>query len=200
LDTLVIKYNDDTIHKEIECSADATPLYSTDYKTNNDYALAFQVSFECFNPFWVDQEETILNIETWEGGIEFDFELPSDGIEFAIKGLNELEITNYGNVRAPLEIFFKGPALNPSITMGGNFIKVNRAIADDESLYINTSFNDKAVEITKLGITEKAYHYMDIDSSFFTLEPGVNMISYATEGDFLPQSVIIKFKGHYFSL
>lgn len=201
LDTIIIKYNNDGIRKQIQCSPDASPLYSTDYKTSNDLALAFSVSFECFNPFWMDQDETILNVETWEGGLEFEFELTSFGIEFARKGPNEIEINNYGNVEAPLEVFFKGPALNPSITLNsGKFIKVNRNLADDETLYINTSFDNKAVQVMRGDIVEQAYHYIDIDTIFFNLEPGKNLISYATDGDFLPQSVVIKYKCHYFSL
>ncbi len=201
LDTLVIKYYDEGISKQIESSPDASPLYSTDYKTNNSSALEFKVSFECFNPFWMDQEETILNVETWEGGFEFEFEIPSIGIEFARKGPNQLEINNYGNVEAPLEVFFKGPALNPSITLNdGKFIKVNRTLLDDEVLYISTAFGNKAVQVIRGELTEQAYHYIDIDSTFFNLEPGVNKISYSTDGNFLPQSVVIKYKCHYFSL
>ncbi|MEG1256903.1 phage tail domain-containing protein [Clostridium sp.] len=201
LDTIIIKYNNDGLRKQIECSPEASPLYSTDYKTNNKNALAFTVSFECFNPFWMDQEETVLNVETWEGGFEFEFELSSLGIEFARKGPNEIEINNYGNVEAPLEVFFKGPALNPSITLNyGKFIKVDRNLEDDEILYINTSFDNKAVQVMRGDIEEQAYHYINIDTKFFNLDPGKNLISYATDGDFLPQSVVIKYKYHYFSL
>ncbi len=201
LDQVIIKYNSNGISKQIEGSCDESPLYSTDYKTNNKSALAFTVNFECFNPFWMDQENTVVNVETWEGGFEFEFELSSLGIEFARKGPNEIEINNYGNVEAPLEVFFKGPALNPSITLNdGKFIKVDRNLEDDEILYINTSFDNKAVQVMRGDIEEQAYHYINIDTKFFNLDPGKNLISYATDGDFLPQSVVIKYKCHYFSL
>lgn len=201
LDTLIIKYYDGEITKQIECSSAATPLYSTDYKTNNDIALAFSINFECFKPFWMDQEETILNVETWEGGFEFEFQLTTDGIEFAKKGHNEIEIINDGNIEAPIEIFFKGPALNPSITLNNDkFIKVNKHIQESEILYIRTTFGNKAVQVIKESSIEQAYHYIDLNSTFFNLETGLSKISYATEGDFLPQSVVIKYRKHYFSL
>lgn len=201
LDKLLIKYSDGDIKKEIIASADATPNYSTNYKTNNENCLAFKVSFECFNPFWMDQEETIMQIETWEGGFEFEFELISTGIEFARKGPNELNIINNGNIDAPLEIYFKGPALNPCVALGdGRFIKVNKDLNEEETLYIRTSFGNKAVKVIKDGVENQAYHYIDIDSSFFDLAYGENILSYSTEGDFIPQSVIIKYKCHYFSL
>ena len=201
LDTLVIKYNDLDIHKEIECSAEESPSYSTEFTTNNNYILKFNISFECFKPFWVDQEETILNVETWEGGFEFGFELTEGGIEFARKGPDEILISNDGNVEAPLEIYFKGPALNPCITLDDEkFIKVNKSITDNEVLYISTSYDDNTVQVIKDNVNEQAYHYIDIDSTFFNLDQGINKISYATEGDFLPQKVIIKYKRHYYSI
>lgn len=200
LDELIIRCTDENINKEIIGSLDGTPIYSKDYKTNNDYGLSFKVSFECFNPFWREQNEIVCNIETWEGGIEFELELTSSGVEFARKGPNEVEIINYGNIEAPLEILFTGPALNPTILLNDRFIKVNKRIEDNEMLYIRTNFGDKAVEVVREDSREQAYHYIDIDSSFFDLDSGRNLISYSTEGDYIPQSVVIKYKYHYFGL
>lgn len=201
LDTLTIKYDNENVSREIQCSAEETPTYSTDFKNNNDFILNFNISFECFNPFWLDQKENILNVETWEGGFEFEFQLSEEGIEFARKGPNEVEINNQGNVEAPLEIYFKGPALNPSIKLNDNkFIKVDRSLQDDEILYIKTSFDDKKVQIIKNNVQEQAYHYININSTFFDLPTGINKLSYSTDGDYLPQQVIIKYKTHYYSI
>lgn len=201
LDSLLIKYDDSGISKEIECSIEETPDYSTEFKTNNDYFLGFKISFECFKPFWVDQKQTVLNIETWQDGFEFEFELLPVGIEFAKRGPNEILINNDGNIEAPLEIYFKGPALNPQITFNDKkFIKVNKSLAENEILYINTSYDNKRVQIFKGELIEQAYHYIDIESSFFDLQSGTNKISYSTEGDYLPQEVIMKYKRNYFSL
>lgn len=199
-DDLKLKYTNDNIAKECICAADSTVQYSIENILNSESALEFKVSFECFNPFWTDQVETILNVETWEGGFEFDFEILSDGIEFARKGPNEIEILN-GSVEAPLEIFFKGPALNPKVTLNNSeFIKVNKALKEAETLYIKTNYGEKIVEIRKTTGVEQAYNYIDIQSKFFSLKPGKNTLMYATEGDFLPQSVIIQYKKHYLSL
>lgn len=201
LDSLIIKYNNIEIKREIECSAEETPAYSTEFKDNNNLMLKFNISFECFKPFWMDQEENVLNVETWEGGFEFEFELTTGGIEFARKGPNEIEINNYGNIEAPLEIYFKGPALNPSIMLDNNkYIKVNRTLLEDEILYINTSYDNKKVQVIKNDVVQQAYHYIDIESTFFDLGTGLNKISYSTEGDYLPQQVIIKYKNHYYSI
>lgn len=204
LQDVLLKYNEDYVNKEIVIRAEEIPKFSTDYNTNNENALAFKCSLNAAYPFWQDQNENVTNIETWEGGLEFEFELSTEGIEFAKKGPNELKFINYGDVESPLEIFFNGPALNPVITLNGNkFIKLNKQIQDIETLYISTAYGNKKVEIIKSGGSrENAYNYIDIKSnlSLFDLEVGNNVLSYSTEGDFIPQSVIIKYKNKYLSL
>lgn len=200
MNDLIIKYTDDYKKKEIKGRVVSTPKYSSNYSTNNNNALALKIDIECFNPLWTDAVETIMNVETWIDGFEFEFELNSLGMEFARKGPNEVEIIN-GNVEAPLEIYFKGPALNPQITLNDNsFIKINKTLQDGEILYIRTNYGDKKVKIIRNDSIEQAYHYLDIDSRFFNLNSGKNKICYRTDGDFLPQSVVIKFKKHYLSL
>lgn len=200
MDDLIIKYTDDYKKKEIKGRVVSTPKYSSNYNTNNDNALALKIDIECFNPLWADQVETIMNVETWIDGFEFEFELTSLGIEFARKGPNEVEIIN-GNIEAPLEIYFKGPALNPQIVLNNRyFIKVNKSLQEGETLYIRTNYGDKAVKVIKGDSVEQAYNYLDVESNFFNLDSGINTLSYKTDGDFLPQSVVIKYKKHYLSL
>lgn len=208
LQDVLLKYNTEYIHKEITIRAEHIPRFSTTFETNNDLALAFQCSFNAAYPFWMDQDENVTNIETWEGGIEFELEIPGDGVEFARRGLNELEIINYGDIYSPVEIFFSGPALNPSISIANSntkeqiFIKVNKQIKEGETLYISTAYGSRKVEIIKDDIKENAFNYIDLKStiSLFNLEVGRNILRYSTEGDFLPQSVIIKYKNKYLSL
>lgn len=204
LQDVLLKYNNKYINKEIIIRADHIPRFSAEYKTNNNLALAFSCSLTAYYPFWQDQEENVTNIETWEGGLEFAFEIPTDGIEFAKKGPNELELVNYGDVESPLEIYFNGPALNPMVRLNNNrFIKLNKQLLESETLYISTMYGSKKVEIIKSdGTRENAYNYIDIKSTLllFNLDVGVNLLSYSTDGDFIPQSVIIKYKNKYLSL
>jgi len=204
LQDVLLKYNENYISKEIVVRAEEIPKFSTDYKTNHENGLAFQCSLNASYPFWQDQEENVTNIETWEGGFEFEFEIPSTGIEFAKKGPDKLEFINYGDIESPLEILFNGPALNPIITLNGDkFIKLNKQILDTETLYISTAYGNKKVEIIKSdGNRENAYNYIDIKStlSVFNLEVGSNTLSYSTDGNFIPQSVIVEYKNKYLSL
>ncbi|MEF9953424.1 MAG: phage tail family protein [Peptostreptococcaceae bacterium] len=202
LNDVIITYSDGIVNKEITGRASFVPRFSSDYKLNNNYLLGFNLSFDCFNPYWRDTEDTVINIGTWISNFEFPFELEYQGIEFATKGPNEIEFINYGEIESPLEIIFLGPALNPKIILNDKeFIKVNKTILDQETLYISTSYGNKKVEIVKSnGVVENAYNYIDIFSNFFKLPIGLNKITYSTDEGHIPQSVLIKYKNQYLSL
>ncbi|WP_251860389.1 phage tail domain-containing protein [Clostridium sp. Marseille-Q2269] len=200
LEDVLLKYTEDYIEKEIIVRAANVPIFSSEI--NNDNLLSFLVSLDADYPLWQDQEENVTNIETWEGGFEFEFEIPTEGIEFARKGPDKIEVLNNGQIESPLEFYFKAPALNPKIILNSKeYIKVNKKINEGEILYICTAYGKKRVEIIKEdGTRENAYGYIDIFSKFFKLPVGKSIISYSTEGDFIPQSVILKYKNQYLSL
>lgn len=200
LDDLLLKYTDNNVNKEIIVKAENVPIFSMDINTKN--LKKFTVTLDAPYPLWQDQEETIVNVETWESKFEFPFCLESTGVEIGIKGPNEIEFMNEGEMKAPLEFYFKAPALNPKIMLNNKeFIQVNRQLKDGDTLYIKTMYGDTRVEIIKsTGERENAYGYIDPFSTFFSLPSGSNIISYSTEGDFIPQSVIVRYKNQYLSL
>ncbi|MDQ0150563.1 phage tail domain-containing protein [Eubacterium multiforme] len=197
---VLLKYNDENIEKEIIVRATSIPIFSDEVNTNN--LRKFIITLSADYPLWMDQKENNINIETWESNFEFPFCIESEGIELARKGPNQIEIINNGQMKAPLEIYFKAPALNPKIILNNNeYIKVNKKINDGEILYICTAYGKKRVEIIKEnGLRENAYGYIDIFSKFFSLPVGNNIISYSTDGDFIPQTVIVKYKNQFLSL
>ena len=44
---------------------------------------------------------------------------------------------------------------------------------------------------------QNAFHYIDLDSTFFQLQPGDNMIEYTTDNELEPQSVEIRYRNRY---
>ena len=45
-------------------------------------------------------------------------------------------------------------------------------------LTVTTHFANKRVELTKQGITENAFGWLDLDSAFLQLYPGDNLLRY----------------------
>lgn len=102
-------------------------------------------------------------------------------------------------METPVEIEFHGSAVNPKIInhSTGEFIRIKKEITSDEVLYINTAFGKKRVEIIRNGTREDAFDYIDLDSRFFSLRPGDNVIEYQSENGLAPQSVQIYYYNRY---
>lgn len=186
-------YEDGGIKRIIECRVEESPKFSDRdvWKQQN-----FIISLICPNPYWQDIYEEGEIIATWIGGWKFKFKLP---FRFKQKGGPKKNIYNNGHVETPAEIIFRGPAVNPCVINDatGEFIKVERTLTSDDTLYITTEFGNKKVEIERNGVRQNAFHYIDLDSTFFQLQPGDNMIEYTTDNDLDPQSVEIRYRNRY---
>ncbi|WP_035293764.1 phage tail domain-containing protein [Clostridium sp. KNHs214] len=162
---------------------------------DNLYApLNFKVDLVCPDPYLKDYI-TGEEISTWIGGWKFKFKLP---FRFKQKGETKKNIYNSGHVETPMEVRFKGPAVNPSVInhTTREFIKVNRELTSDDTLYITTGFGNKKVEIEREGKRVNAFNYIDLDSTFFSLVVGDNLMEYTTES-LEPQSVEIRYRNRY---
>jgi hypothetical protein len=107
---------------------------------------------------------------------------------------------NKGDVITPIRIEFYGPASNPSIINEtiNEFIKVNKELEEDEILIVDTSFGNKKVMIQKGDKTiENAFGYIDLDSSFWQLAVGKNIIRYTSDDDSEKARVKISYKNRY---
>lgn len=152
-----------------------------------------------YDPYFKDIYETGKEISTWIDGLKFKFSLP---FKLKQRGTSNKNIYNNGHVETPIEIRFKGPAVNPSIKNNttGEFIKVIRTLTSDDILFINTEFGNKTVEIETNGVKTNAFNYIDLDSTFFSLRIGDNLIEYTTENSLNPQSVEIRYKNRYIGI
>ena len=188
---LMYKYGG--VDMQINCIPEGTPAISL---VGNRMSCEGEVVLIAYNPFWESIFENGDIISTWIGGWKFKFNLP---FRFKQKGEPKKNIYNDGHVDTPVEIIFRGPAVNPSVInhATGEFIKVERTLTSDDTLYITTEFGNKKVEIERNGMRQNAFHYIDLDSTFFQLRPGDNMIEYATDNELEPQSVEIRYRNRY---
>lgn len=183
----IFKYKD----LYIKCEVNTAPIFEhTSYNI-----LEWIIELVAPNPY-LESLQLGEEISTWIGGLKFKFSLP---FKLKQRGSTKKNIYNDGHVETPVKIYFKGPAVNPSIVSQatGEFIKVNRELTSDDTLIINTEFGNKTVEIERHGIRTNAFNYIDLDSTFFNLQVGDNLIEYTTENDLTPQSVEIRYKNRY---
>lgn len=169
--------------KKIKCIVDGTVKILIGKENKGLIYQRVLINLLCPSPFWESIAQTEYMLRDFTGSLTFPFLMP---ISFAMRGDFSVFMNN-GHVSTPIEVIFKGNALNPTLTnlTTGEFIKVNRLIPKGYKLILNTEFGNKKVEIEAPdGMKENAFHYIDLDSTFFSLPVGETKIGFmADEGE-----------------
>lgn len=183
---LLIYYTNDyktyRIYGKVEDSADFNAR-----KKNHDKAT---ISFYCQDPYWLDEKGVDIDIKSVTGGLKFPLSLATT---FATVSFYK-EIENEGDTDAPVQIEYVGPALNPRITneTTGEYIQVNMEIGEKEKLVIDTREGRETVNLITPHEIKDVYNNIDLNSTFFKLIVGKNLIKYSSDIEGAKDKVTIK--------
>ncbi|MEI6059036.1 MAG: phage tail family protein, partial [archaeon] len=133
------------------------------------------------NPFWYDPTILTSSMVGFTGGFSLPFSFP---INFGTVGTN-ISIDNTGDVSTPILLTFTGEIVDPVITNNttGESIIIVKQTNDGDTLVINTAFGAKSVQILSGGVYSNAFEYVDPDSVFWQLQPGINSVSYTATSE-----------------
>ncbi len=115
----------------------------------------------------------------------------------------QIILQNNGDVETPIRIEIPGYVETPTIKnlTTGEFIKIYTPIRANEKMYIDTSFGNKSVVIIDdNGNKRNAFNYIDLNSTFFQLALGENLIRFNAEVGNDTANVKIYYKQLYFGL
>ena len=188
-----LKYVNGGIARDIYAIAEGVPAFP-DGEARGERWQRGLLTFVAPSPYWQDVEPTNVKLEDYVSNFSFPFSFP---VSFAARG-DMRTLINDGHAPAPVKITFRGESINPKITKvdTGEFIRVKRTIPAGYSLVITTGFNDKAVKIVAPdGVITNAMGYIDLGSTFFSLDVGDNRLSFITEGG--QPDVYIEYKNLY---
>lgn len=176
---LSLVYENGRVVRQIKAHSEHVPKYPSDSRgMRHQIAL---VNLICPSPFWQDMNPTMLKLQDFVGNFFFPVSFPAS---FSIRGDQE-NFVNDGHVPTPVKVTFRGEAINPMITKvsTGEFIRIKRTIPAEHSLVITTDFNSRTVRIVDpYGNEMNAMGYIDLDSTFFSLDVGENNLSFITDG------------------
>ena len=191
LGEVMIAYKD----KEIRGIAETTPVFPGGSGSKGLYYQKYLIHLICHEPFWLDAYFESREMSYLMGGLSFPLLLPSGFSERSFRRIFE----NKGDVATPVKIEFKGPAINPTIKnySTGQFITVQRNLEENETLYIDTEFGNKRVEIETDGNRENAFNWIDLGSEFFQLRVGDNLLEYNSNNDSEKTRVVVRYKNRY---
>jgi phage-related protein len=181
LGTLRIEY--DGIIREIPAISETAPAFPDDKENTGAGWQKCLLTLFCPSPFFLDIYQESEEMVDWVGGLSFPLSLP---MMFAGRSsLLYKIIHNAGDVDTPILFEFLGETTNPKVINRdtGEFIKVNRTLLQNEILIVSTEFGKKKVTLKNAvtGQETNAFGYIDLDSTFFELKPGNNLISYEAD-------------------
>lgn len=192
----LLRYVSGDTERIIYAVAESVPVFP-DGEARGERWQRGLLTLVCPNPYWQDVNPTMLKLQDFVGNFFFPVSFPAS---FSIRGDQE-NFVNVGDVPAPIKVTFRGEAVNPMITnvSTGEFIRVKRTIPAEHSLVITTDLNYRTVRIIDpYGIETSAMGYIDLESTFFSLDVGENNLSFITDGG--NPEVFIEYRNRYLSV
>lgn len=161
-------------------------LYSLTLPTENIYEfMTLTFTILSVQPYLLSYDDFGKNIAMISGGLEFNFEIPEDGIEFGTYSFaKEVQIDNEGDVDTYCKAIFtaKGSVTNPKLIKDDKYVRIIDTMVSGDEIVIDLV--SKPVSITKNGVN--IIGKTDRTSSFngMVLSVGSNTIAYdADNGD-----------------
>ena len=143
--------------------------------SNEKYSLTF-VSTE--QPKWKERHERVSRMGAVVGGLTFPFSIQPT-IEFGTY-TTTFAIINDTYDSLPVKIVVIGTAQSVTITneTTGRFMKFNRAISNEQQLEVDTAKGTAYIRSATTGkIVENASHYLTLESDYWSLQRGRNIIT-----------------------
>jgi Phage tail protein len=194
----LLVYENEFVKREIKALSEHVPSFPDVRPSATKKAL---IDLIAYDPFWLTEEQAEQLI-VWEGGLEFPLELPTTFAEQS--GDKSKILVNEGDAPTPIEVTFNGPATSPIQVINlttGEFIKVKQSLLKGERLEINTAFGQKRVsKVLTDGNIQNAFHFITLDSTFFSLQLGNNLIDYSTGEDYERAAVSISWRNRHVSV
>ena len=188
-----LPYPCEGVERRIEYEVDGTLKFK---KKNIYYPLTGLVELKCLDPLFQDVIENGEQISTWVGGWSFPFTLP---FQLKERGEPRTNIINFGDVETPIHVEFHGPAKKPYIKnlTTGKIIQIEADLNSDQILYVDTTFGKNTVEIEENGTRTDVSQMISMESRFWRLEVGDNMVEYGAEDALQDNNVVIRYHNRY---
>lgn len=171
-----LTYTNDYLSRKIDVLPTALPEPKDKYGTLQRY----EVQLTAHNPLWYQTAENSILLSAYTG-VHYPMKFNSS-IRFESIG-SFADLTNSGDVEAPIRAEFRNAAENPTISLNttGSFIKVSTSIENGEKLIINTAYGNKTADVVRIdGVVDNANNLVDYQSTYFNLPVGTNRINFST--------------------
>ena len=179
----IMLYTNDSGTRAIPYTVDGEP----EAKERTGVGMQVLVQLYCPDPYWSDTEETRADMAAWVGDFEFPLIIPEKtGVELGHRMSTRIvNAYNPGDVECGLRIVFTALAsvTAPSLVNVDTqeTMRVKRTLAAGDQLIISTGTGNETVKMRHTGLETNALNYIDIQSDFFQLSPGDNILRYGAD-------------------
>ncbi len=191
-----LRYEIGEYSREIGAILDDIPKINTE-----EIYPEFVISLKCLDPFWVEIGNANIDVATWENQWEFPWEITNE-FEFSTREFNPVaEVQNNGDVSvgATICVTATGAVSGPGIYKvdTGEYIKLNYELQTGDVLVLCTEYGSKTAILRRDGSEIDVYRYLDVDSTFFSLDVGATTVQYTAENGLDNMDVAIQYKQRY---
>lgn len=179
----------DSNDKEYYLNANSVqaPLMPPNKKDNNPSFQRMLLQFVCTDPYIYEKIESRIEIATYEGGFEFDWEIPEEGDEFETRTedlFGRIFYTGTGSDGMSIRFRARGNVVNPTFINVNTFeqIRLNFTMQTGDVIVINTYRGNRSITLIRNNTqTNIFYSFVVQDSKFLQLNPGDNLFRYQAD-------------------
>lgn len=174
-------------------------------KLNGANIEFFTISFTCPNPFLLGKDKKI-SLQNETGNFKFDWEILKKGVALSYIDANAIKnCINNGDMETPIKVVIRsrGHMIDPYIINinTNEAIYLNYTLKAGERIEITTSYGNKKVKhFTADNIETDIFKHIDLNSTFFNLVLGDNLIKYGAKRSAENMTVDIYYNERYLGL
>lgn len=147
---------------------------------------AVQISILCPDPYLKNKTTSLYEFSWTTSYFEFPFSIPEEGIEFSgSNNVSSVDVINNGENEVGVEINLtaSGAVLNPKIVnvLTGEYFALNVDLDEGDVIKITTHRRKKRVFLYKDGEETNIMNAIASGSTWFKIEMGDNIFSYAAD-------------------
>lgn len=161
--------------------------------------IRYDIKLQACNPFWQNKEK-VEQLALLTPKLAFPLVIPyGRGIVFGSKkSVLENEVINLGDTESGFRVIFKarGNVVNPEIynKLTGERIKIHYVMAKGEVIEVINYPEKKKITLNQM---DNGFKYLDVESAFFHLKVGKNIIGYIAEENTVNLEVILYYTPRY---
>lgn len=174
-------------------------------KLNGANIEFFTISFTCPNPFLLGKDKKI-SLQNETGTWKFDWEIIREGVTLSEIDANAIKnCVNNGDMETPIRVVIRsrGHMVDPYIINinTNEAIYLNYTLKAGERIEITTSYGNKKIKhFTADNVESDIFKYIDLNSTFFNLKLGDNLIKYGAKRNAESMTVDIYYNERYLGL